>query len=60
MKRVSVEIDLELHEWLVAYAAEGNTSVSAVVRFALEELRTDCESAAPEDWWDKWKKESGP
>ena len=58
MKRVSVEIDDELHLWLSQYAREGNCSVSAVVRFALEELHTDCESAVRSDWWAKWKKEN--
>ena len=55
VKRVYVEIEEDLHTWLARYAAEGNTHISAVVRFAIEELRTDCEDAAPEDWWDKWR-----
>jgi Arc/MetJ-type ribon-helix-helix transcriptional regulator len=58
VKRVSVEIDNDLHRWLTEYAKDGQTSVSAVVRFALEELRADCEDPAKGDWWAKWKKEN--
>ncbi len=53
-----MEVEEDLHTWLVTYAGEGGTSVSAVVRFALEELRSDCENPASDDWWDKWKKEN--
>ena len=55
MKRVSVDLETHLYEWLADYAREGDTNISAVVRFALEELRTDTEKPASEDWWEKWK-----